>query len=402
MAFTRIQIDNLFCFSDTVLNLTFTRPSANSSIEGEYIEGYERFYFKKVCILSGANASGKTSLGRVLFAVQQFLDRGVVDTSLLQITDKTRRAYVEVDFFQSHNSRLYRVGIELLDKDKKAIFVKNITICSIRLRKNDSCSTATKRLSEIWDAGQLCSSAKGIYYSSELLSQNEFSHCVLNENFFFGWHYVLSENQEVASKFSRVDKNVLSAILKTFDNTIKSVTELTTTTEDNEVETQGYSVSFNNNDKVIIDLEGDITNKERLSRGTYEAVKISHLLSGIITDAKEDDKIDYDEKGSATYFLDEKMAFTHTELEKMIITLMISKLCRYGQFFYTTHNYDILTLDLPVHTFTFTRKNNGITQFIDANETHKKNDRSLINYVRNDCFGTVPDVSLIEEIMFED
>ncbi|MBZ7401849.1 AAA family ATPase, partial [Klebsiella grimontii] len=58
MAFTRLKIDNLFCFKDTELNLSFSRPPVNSSLEGEYIDGYEKFYFKKVCILSGANASG--------------------------------------------------------------------------------------------------------------------------------------------------------------------------------------------------------------------------------------------------------------------------------------------------------------------------------------------------------
>ncbi|HDU3529799.1 TPA: AAA family ATPase, partial [Klebsiella pneumoniae] len=114
--------------------------------------------------------------------------------------------------------------------------------------------------------------------------------------------------------------------------------ELTSKEEDGESEIQGYSITFHNNDKVILDLEGEITNKERLSRGTYEAVKISHLLGSIIADQKSD--IGYEEKGSGIYYLDEKMAFTHTELEKMIITLIISKLCRYGQFFYTTHNYD--------------------------------------------------------------
>ena len=96
------------------------------------------------------------------------------------------------------------------------------------------------------------------------------------------------------------------------------------------------------------------------------------------------------------------MAFTHTELEKMIVTLIISKLCRYGQFFYTTHNYDVLGLDLPAHSFTFTKKSDGVTQFVDATELYKKNDRNLLNYVKNDCFGTIPDISLIENMLFED
>ncbi|MEQ0202117.1 AAA family ATPase [Klebsiella sp. CN_Kp104] len=400
MAFTRIKIDNLFCFKDTELNLSFSRPPVNSSLEGEYIDGYEKFYFKKVCILSGANASGKTSLGRVLFSIQQFLDNKNLNTSHLSITDKSQPAYIEADFFQSHKGFLYRVGFFISEAEKKPIVVKNTTVAGIALRKNDSCATATKRLDKVWNEKKPSLSGSSIFFSNQILSPDAFTDACANQDFFFGYHYALSENEEIGNNISRLNTAALSAVLKTFDHTIKSVAELTSKDDDGESEIQGYSITFHNNDKVILDLEGEITNKERLSRGTYEAVKISHLLGSIIADQKSD--IGYEEKGSGIYYLDEKMAFTHTELEKMIITLIISKLCRYGQFFYTTHNYDVLSLDLPAHSFTFTKKQNGITTFVDATEIYKKNDRNLLAYVKNDCFGTVPDVSLIEEILFED
>lgn len=163
---------------------------------------------------------------------------------------------------------------------------------------------------------------------------------------------------------------------------------------------EGYSVTFANNDKVMIDLDGEITNKNRLSRGTYEAIKIAHLLSRLVEGYKKEQKtrLAY----SSIFFLDEKMAYTHSELEKFMLTLIISKLGRYNQFFYTTHNYDILSLDLPIHSFVFTKKEGGITRFVEANSVCKKNDRKLLSYVKNDCFGTLPDLSLLEEILFED
>lgn len=399
MAFTKIRIDNLFCFENSILDLSFSRTPVNSTLEGEYIDGFEKFYFKKVCIVSGANASGKTSLGRVMLAVQRFLIKGVFNPDPLKINDNTKPAYIEVDFFQSHLKSLFRAGI-WLKPGEDSVVVEKLAIASVELRKTDSCAKTTKRLDSVWSKQQLSLNGPNRYVSTENTVPGQFALYFEDLDFILGWHFILSENQENTDKISRIKKNILSGILKTFDNTIKSVSELTSKDDEGQEEVQGYSVVFNNNDKVIIDMEGDITNKDRLSRGTYEAVKISHLLSGVLEDKTEESE--YNVPCSGVYFLDEKMAFTHTELEKMIVTLIISKLCRYGQFIYTTHNYDILSLDLPTHSFTFAKKINGSTTFIEATEEHKKNDRNLLNTVKNDSFGTLPDVSLIEEMLFED
>ncbi|MBJ9836136.1 AAA family ATPase [Citrobacter portucalensis] len=399
MAFTKIRIDNLFCFENSTLDLSFSRAPVNSTLDGEYIDGFEKFYFKKVCVISGANASGKTSLGRVMLAVQRFLSKGIFNPEPLRINDLTKPAYVEVDFFQSHLKRLFRAGV-WLKAVENSVVVEKIAMASVELRKLDSCAKTTKRLDAVWSEQEFRLDGANTYFSTESLSPKEFSQHFEDLDFILGWHFILSENQENTDKISRIKKNVLTGILKTFDNTIKSVSELTAKDDNGIEEVQGYSVVFNNNDKVIIDMGGDITNKDRLSRGTYEAVKISHLLSGVLEDSTEESE--YNLPCSGVYFLDEKMAFTHTELEKMMVTLIISKLCRYGQFIYTTHNYDILSLDLPTHSFTFTKKTNGVTTFIEATEEHKKNDRNLLNTVKNDSFGTIPDVSLIEEMLFED
>ncbi|MDC4350455.1 hypothetical protein NQ627_17385, partial [Acinetobacter baumannii] len=72
-------------------------------------------------------------------------------------------------------------------------------------------------------------------------------------------------------------------------------------------------------------------------------------------------------------------------------------------FFYTTHNYDILDMNLPIHSYLFIKRDsNHNSIFIKAEDNFNKNDRSIINYVKNDVLCTLPDTYLIDELMMED
>lgn len=115
---------------------------------------------------------------------------------------------------------------------------------------------------------------------------------------------------------------------------------------------------------------------------------VSHLLS----DYEHSDIPD-------TYFLDEKMAFAHSELEQAIVNLIIEKLQPNSQFFYTTHNYDILEMNLPIHSYVFLKKDNEYSQFVQPEILFKKNDSKLLNYVKNDVFSTLPDTTAIDELL---
>lgn len=65
-----------------------------------------------------------------------------------------------------------------------------------------------------------------------------------------------------------------------------------------------------------------------------------------------------------------------------------------GQLFFTTHNLNLLEMDLPVHSFTFLRKDSTIEP-IYPKDLIKKNDISLRNAVRNDVFNMAPDIGKI-------
>ena len=66
MIILNIELNNIYGFNDFKMNLTYPKKIVNSIIEDEHLAGRERFRYKKAVVLMGANASGKTSLGKAL------------------------------------------------------------------------------------------------------------------------------------------------------------------------------------------------------------------------------------------------------------------------------------------------------------------------------------------------
>ncbi|MDC9727231.1 MAG: hypothetical protein PSN35_05300, partial [Candidatus Thioglobus sp.] len=177
-----------------------------------------------------------------------------------------------------------------------------------------------------------------------------------------------------------VNTNILEAILKSFDHSITEVKKIQESTKNS------YIIKFFNNDEVIIE-KGQILNHERLSRGTIESIDVAHFINFLISE------------GEGTFFLDEKMAYAHSELELSVLNLMIEKLKPNSQLFYTTHNYDILDMNLPSHSYTFMRKDDFVKVSHPEKMGYTKNDRNLLGYVKNDVFSTLPDTLKIEELL---
>jgi AAA15 family ATPase/GTPase len=104
-------------------------------------------------------------------------------------------------------------------------------------------------------------------------------------------------------------------------------------------------------------------------------------------------------KDNATLFLDEKMAHSHSELEISMLNLMVEKLKGDSQLFYTSHNYDVLEMNLPSHSYVFMKKDEFVEVMHPEKLGYTKNDRSLFGFVKNDVFGTLPDTTKIEELL---
>ena len=99
------------------------------------------------------------------------------------------------------------------------------------------------------------------------------------------------------------------------------------------------------------------------------------------------------------YYCDEQFSFIQSDIEQSILSLMISLLKPKTQLFFTTHNVDILDMNLPIHSFMFLRKDEKI-EVVHPEEKIKKNDISLRNVVKNDVLNISPDINKILSIEY--
>ena len=70
-----LRIDNFFAFKNFHMNMSYPKKIVNSYIEDEFLAGRSNFRYKKVNILMGANASGKTSIGKMLMKIFNFISK---------------------------------------------------------------------------------------------------------------------------------------------------------------------------------------------------------------------------------------------------------------------------------------------------------------------------------------
>lgn len=376
MIFTRIYLDNLFSFRDCEIDLSITRKLANSTVAHEYLADYKNFNFRRVCIISGSNAGGKTAFGRVLCAVQNVLFGRMFNHFLEMLSDKKKNANIEVEFVafnEQKQAEFYAFQISISPN----LNTPKLTMKSILLRKNDTVLQARKRLEQakFYDENQL----------KEKLQPNSWN---------VGWLYLFAntaheEVDRTCGLGANLDLNVLRAILADMDSSILKVDAVRD--ENNAI--QGYKINFANGDGIVLDLKGYATQPDRLSKGTYDGIQVACMLSEMSSECTA--------KGNTyTYFLDEKMSFIHSELECSILNVMIEKLPQHAQFFYTTHNYDTLRMTLPNHSYLFISKGkDGYTNIVQPEKYIKKNDRSLICFLQNDVFNIAPNTSNIESLL---
>ncbi|WP_311749754.1 AAA family ATPase [Proteus terrae] len=400
MLITKIEIDNLYSFKDAKLELSYDKKPVDSGIlEDEFLYGRTKFNVKRVCVVVGANATGKTSLGKIILGIQLFFDKKTIKEDLLSIYDKEKSGCISIDFATQDDFKLHRLVLKINEKNTFINNVEHLSYGSVYIEKEDSCKKATCKLDLLFSRNAVEIKKTDDFIDSDiegvLKAYEKFSKLHFN----LSWHYILSQNVESTTELSHLDHKVLEAVLKTFDPSIINVSILKS---NDDSDASGYYVDFYNGDKSLIGMDGSATNPNRFSKGTYESIKVASLLSRIIKDDEYYRKSKIND-GFTTYYLDEKMAHCHTELERVILTALIMRLHRNGQLFYTTHNYDVLSLDLPTHSFTFINKTEEKkTKFIEAISRFKKNDRSLKRVVENNLFNTDPDTELLNDLMMDD
>lgn len=371
MIVMNVEIDNFMSFDGFVMNLSYPKKILNSRIENEFLKGFTNFRYKKVNILMGANATGKTSFGKMLMTIFNFMDKKQYTKITEIISDKTKKAEFSIDFV-TNIKFLYRVRTVVTPaKDGEEITGKNIDVSvqCVEIKKKDSYERCVERLKAT--PYKKCNN-----YLEELEKVTGLT-----------WTFAYPEDYNIGKVFhapndSSKFQEILSCILMALDPAIISVDRLS------EVE-GAYAIRTESKSAIIQD--GQIPDIEWLSSGTKAGIAVAIMIADIL------------ERRCTFFYCDEKFSYIHSDIEKAILSVMIELLGEDTQLFFTTHNTDILDMQLPKHSYTFMKKEvydaKNKIECINAGEILKRNTDSLKSAVENDLFSTAPATEMIYDIL---
>ena len=370
MVIMNLRLDNFLVFNDFELCMSYPKKIVRSTIEDECLSGRERFRYKKVVILMGANATGKTARGRILMSMFNFIDGKEYGGIAKLIDDKKKTAEFTIDLaFPSF--QLYRIkgSFSALSDETDEYSSNNVSVevWNEYILPNDSYERCVERLA----------AKQSMIADSYIKALEE----IPKMTWYFQYPYAPEGKLRTLIPFSSEKyRKTLEMTLRSLDPRIIGVSRVDEAVKTNRT----YIVQYPNCSAII--RNGTVIDSQILSSGTIDGIGVANM----ITSMKLNDV--------SFYYCDEKFAHIHSEAERAFLSVFIDLLGHDRQLFYTTHNSDILDMDLPKHSFAFMRRDeleeNKIS-CIYASVYLKKNTDSLKNAVENDLFSSAPNVDQI-------
>lgn len=369
MAILKIEFDNFLCFDNFSADFTYPKKLVNSSLKNEYLKNFPNIRFKKVNIIIGSNASGKTSFGRALWHVFMFLQFKESNRIISLKKNDEKDTKITMDHI---NGEGVFSRIEILAKAKNQGV--EVRIRQLQAQTDDTYETLVSSLPE------------NVLFENYVLALEKF--------IFSGWNFAfpsiegkgfelincLYENVDDKLHFCEILKNVLITMDSSIENVYPS----------KEVQ-NSYIVDFVNGESISITNGEKLSEIRKLSSGTKYAVNIAGILFSIF------------KHRNGFYFVDEQFSYVNSDIEIACLSKMISLLDDDDeQLFFTTHNTEILNLNLPLHSFNFLQKERNKDtieiKWLNASEFEKRNNVRVKNLYDNDYFGTSPDVNRLFNI----
>lgn len=359
MIVLNLELKGIYGFNDFNINFSYPKKIVNSIIDHEHLEGRERFRYKKAVILMGANATGKTSLGKVLLRIFEYITDGNPVSLYEMVSNDT--GYFSIDFVNG-DYRLQRLSayIDAINR--------NIEI-SYKTADIDKMSSYEKCLMKLKDRTK--EATKTAISLKKLVGDIRYR---------FAYPEI-----EKSLKLTGENKNILlktlHAVIGTLDPTLQDVS-LSKDLKDTFIIRRGETE--------IIIQEGKLLNREIMSSGTEEGIDIAIFLAAMAI------------KESSFYYCDEHFSYIQSDIEKRIFGIMLDRIGSDEQLIFTTHNTDMLDLNLPKHSYVFLRKHFDEEKYqvsaISASDVLKRNTDSLRCAVENDVFASLPQDSLLDEL----
>lgn len=378
MVILKLYLDNILSFDDFNINFTYPRK-INSLIKDECLESIPSFRYKKVNIFVGSNATGKTSLCKILWSVLAFIkdkERKILQS---MVTDTHRDGFIEMDFINSIENQyeFVRLKIKISPNENESIKIS----CSnpIILKQGDTYEGVIKRLEDI----------KDLYLNYlEVLNTVDlrFGYIVYLPSTEPNFNKVDFLELETKSELEEYEK-ILNAVFKTLDPSIVSIRQ-SLDTED------AYAIKHQNGKTIIAQKGASLSEISYLSSGTKYGFNIANMIYSI-------KKCEY-----GIYIMDEQFSYVNSDIEKAVLSTMISLIGPDKQLFFTTHNSNILSIGLPFHSFYFMKKNlvedKQVITVLCGSEKENRNNVSPKNLYDNDAFATTPILDLILNLGEED
>ena len=394
MVFLSIYADNVYMFRDFCLDFTVQRRSSHFLSQNDALFDGSVISVRRKLLILGGNASGKTTFARLLCAIQNYLigrEMSKYLNLIEKIYDPNRPGIIKAEF------ALKNVAFSIeCEFDTKGVIRESLrrveifpTYSTAKLREKlysskpvdsyDRRDSGTGTISTIVDSGlisYLLFKPENKSYLDKFRRETAFSYIFSD--------YASNQNSEKL----QLTQETLNKIVPHIDNSVERIVALKS--EDPAIISNSYMIVFKNGTKLTIP-DGDLKNADRtrLSHGTYEILQFLNFIAGIKNTS------------NMTAFADEQLPHSHTELEAYFVmkALLIS---RTDQLFYTTHNAELLNLNIPPQmVLLFRRNDEGFNEAIYVNERLKKNDRSIKGYYDNDFFGIMPDYSILDEYFEE-
>ena len=353
-----VKLNNIYGFDDFHINFTYPKKVVGSLIEDEHLDGHERFRYLKAVILMGANAAGKTSFGKTLLKIFNAVNE-TNEAYFRELVSADATASFQVDFV-NEGFTLHRIsGIVNKQNVELQYFNADIGV-------SDSYEKTVSKLKEHSDetSGNLKKLKKAVG--------------ALNYRFAY-------PEIESSLKLSEIKNDVLlktlRAVIGTLDPTLTDISMAKDLKDSFIIRRRGQE---------IIIQEGKLLNKDILSSGTAEGIDVSIFLASMLS------------SDGSFYYCDEHFSYIQSDIEKRIFGLMLERLGKNDQLIFTTHNTDMLDLNLPKHTFAFLKKETDNGEYkvsaVFASDILKRNTDSVKCALENDVFGSIPDDHLLDEL----
>ena len=366
-----VRADNFYAFKDFHINFSYPKKIVGSTIEGEFLPEKTNFRYKKLVILMGANATGKSSLGKLLMNIFNFIDKKEVTKLTDVIQDPAKDASFSVDFVIAQET-LYRVSGRITPPENENYKSTDIRVKveSAVIRKRDSYETCLEQLSENPETASKS-------YVEKLDQVNGMS-----------WMFAFPMTTDNLTKaYKPINEaryvEILKNTLRALDPRIKDVFPFPK--RDNT-----YVVEYENQPVFI--AEGKVLGAEMMSSGTIEGIGVANIIAAIKTGAY------------GFMYCDEKFSHIHGESERAFLSLLVECLGDEEQLMVTTHNTDLLDMDLPKHAFVFLRRkyygeDGYILDCVSASDYLKRSTDSIRSAVENDLFAASPDLETIYKLV---